>query len=210
METLNQPTLWRLYTNTSFRREFLFDKEEFYQKYNIPVDLVHFLNDTSAHELANYAETLLMERMKNVKKLLPLTFKLIGKDIHAFFLKFCDSTSLHGTHKKENDAPLFILYLLNNRRFALSFRSNIYARSILLFEQDQLMRAKAENAQKGSYSHHYIPNPQVIRYYRRRRRRGVSVQQFPGSARWMRSTRKTMQKDRKKYITPFLSDKHSP
>ena len=51
METLNQPTLWRLYTNTSFRREFLFDKEEFYQKYNIPVDIVHFLNDTSAHEL---------------------------------------------------------------------------------------------------------------------------------------------------------------
>jgi len=209
METLNQPTLWRLYTNTSFRREFLFDKDEFYQKYNVPVDVVHFLNDTSAHELANYAETLLMERMNLVKKILPLTFKLIGKDIHVFFLKFCDSTSLHGTHKKENDAPLFILYLLNNRRLALSFRNNIYARSILLYEQDQLMLARSEKSHKGSYSHHYIPNPQVVRFYRRRRR-GTSVQQFPGSARWMRSTRKNAQKDRKKYITPFLSGKHSP
>lgn len=208
METLNQPTLWRLYTNTSFRREFLFDKDEFYQKYNIPADIIHFLNDTSAHELANYAETLLMERMNNVKKLLPLTFKLIGKEINVYFLKFCDSNSLHGTHKQENDAPLFILYLLNNRRFSIHFRNNAYARSILLYEQDQIMLSRTDQNSKGNYSHNYIPGPQFMRFYRRRRR-GAGVQQFAASARWMNSKRKNAQKGRKKYVTPFLLDKHS-
>lgn len=208
MDTMNQPTLWRLYTNTSFRREFLFDKDEFYQKYKVPVDIVHFLNDTSAHELANYAETLLMERMNNVKKLLPLTFKLIGTDIHVLFLKFCDSNTHHGAHKQENDAPLFILYLLNNRRLSVSFRNNSYARSILLFEQDQLMLSKMQNGNKGSYTHHYIAPQHQIRYYRRRRR-GTSVQHFPGTARWMRSTRKGPKKERKRSITPFLFDRHS-
>jgi|SRR3954463_9088972 len=207
MQTLHQPTLWRLYTNTTFRREFLFDKEEFFQKYNVPVDIVHFLNDTSAHDLANYAETLLMERMKNVKKLLPLSFKLIGKDAPVLFLKFCDSNSLHGTHKQENDAPLFILYLLNNRRFSTSFRNNLYARSILLFEQDQIMLARAEQTSKGHYMHHYIPHQQPMRIYRRRRR-GTFVQQFPASGRHMNSTRKGVRKGRKKYVTPFLLEKH--
>lgn len=206
METQNQPTLWRLYTNTSFRREFLFNKEEFYQKYNVPVDIVHFLNDTSAHELANYAETLLMQRMNNVKKLLPLTFKLLGKDIHVHFLKFCDSNTSNGTHKQENDAPLFILYLLNNRKLSWAFRNNKYARSILLFEQDQIMLSKTGNSNKGTYNHHYIPLPSQVKLYRRRRRR-ISVQHFPGSAKWMNQTRKNFKKERKKHITPFLSER---
>ncbi|HET6226603.1 MAG TPA: hypothetical protein VFF27_10010 [Bacteroidia bacterium] len=201
MQAVNQPTLWRLYTNTSFRREFLFDKEEFYQKYNIPVDIVHFLNDTSAHELANYAETLLMERMKNVKKQLPLTFRLVGKDIHVFFLKFCDSNSQHGTHKQEDDAPLFILYLLNNRRLSISFRNNLYARSILLYEQDQLLLART-GIPKGQYAHHYIHNPQHhMRVYRRRRR---GVQYFPGTARSRNQSKRGTRRGGKKHITPFL------
>ena len=57
MHTSNpQGILWQLYTNAVFRREFIFDKELFYDKYNVSPDIVYFLDGVSLNEILFCAE----------------------------------------------------------------------------------------------------------------------------------------------------------
>lgn len=204
MQILNQPTLWRLYTNTAFRREFLFDKEEFYQRYNVSVDIIHFLNDTPVYELATYAETLLKQRMKKVRTLLPLTFQLIGKDIPVHFFKYCDSYFSKSSPKQEEDADQFVLYLLTQSRFSDSFKYNVYARAILMFEQQRIKEVKAERSIPDYHRKQSFPFHETGRRFRRQR---MHIQHFAVIDNWKGQSGRKRNKDRKKYTTPFLLQK---
>ena len=135
MQTNNpRGILWQLYTNAVFRKEFLFDRELFYNKYNVSPDIVDFLDAISLNEILFCAEDLLKKRMLKVKHLLPLTFKLIGKDITGVFYKFCDQYFFKGKDRHREDAIQFIHYLLKHKTFSSAQGSNLYIRSVLLYE----------------------------------------------------------------------------
>lgn len=187
MEIPTQPTLWRLYTDTRFRKEFLFDKHHFYQKYEIPEDIVHFLEDTPVYELTLFADTLLQKRMNKVKAFLPLTFKLIGKDTQMLFFKFCDYYTPTGVQRHQDDAFQFIHYLLKHRKLSFHLKLNLYVKSVLLYEQYSInSEEEIPNAPRLKfYSHDYVPHTTL----KSRKRRRPPVQKFLGIEEWIRRAR---------------------
>lgn len=186
MEIPTQPTLWRLYTDTRFRKEFLFDKYSFYQKYEIPEDIVHFLDETPVYELTHFADTLLHKRMNKVKAFLPLTFKLIGKDTQMLFFKFCDHYIPSGVHRHQEDAMHFVHYLLKHRRLSFHLKLNLYVRSALLFEQHQVMNENQEHIPPVKfYSHDYLPHAD----FKIRKKKKRNVQKFQGIEEWIKKAR---------------------
>ena len=186
MEIHTQPTLWRLYTDTRFRKEFLFDKHSFYQKYEISEDIIHFLEDTPIQELAYFADTLLHKRMHKVRAFLPLTFKLIGKDTQMLFFKFCDYYTPTGIHRHQDDASEFVHYLLRHKTLAIHLRLNRYVRSILLFEQHQVMDETGRALlQPKIYGHDQLPHARL----KSRRKKKTRVQKFHAVEEWIKKAR---------------------
>lgn len=186
MEIPTQPTLWRLYTDTRFRKEFLFDKHRFYQKYEISDDIIHFLEDTPIQELAFFADTLLHKRMNKVRAFLPLTFKLLGKDTQMLFFKFCDYYTPAGIHRHQDDASEFVHYLLRHRLLAIHLKLNIYVRSILLYEQHQVMDENGRELPRLKfYSHDYVPHATL----KSRKRKKLRVQKFQAIEEWIKKAR---------------------
>jgi hypothetical protein len=185
MQTHSRPTLWRLYTDTRFRKEFLFDKHTFYQKYDIPPDIIHFLEDTPIDELTFFADNLLQKRMHKVKAFLPLTFRLIGKDTQMLFFKFCDYHTSSGAEKHQDDAFHFTHYLLKRKDVSFHLKYNVYVKSVLLFEQQQLRNeGVALKPQFNFYDQGYLPPRTPFLKYKKRKR--PPVQKFQGIEEWLR------------------------
>jgi hypothetical protein len=139
MQIYSRSTLWRLYTDTAFRKEFIFDKHLFYHTYDIPIETIDFLENISIDELMLFADTVLKKRMKKVQQLLPCTFTLIGKDIQYLFFKFCDYHTFSGIRRHQDDAVRFVGYLLKQKEFLSPSEDKLYIRAMMLFEQHQLM-----------------------------------------------------------------------
>jgi hypothetical protein len=132
-----QVILSRLYTNSIFRKEFIADKKKFYQTYTVSSETITFLEALSIPQLTFFAEGLLKKRMHEVRSLLPLSIKLIGKVFAEFFLKFCDQYTPNGIHKHQEDAIHFVEFVL-----AQLNETNIdqFTHSVMLYEQEQLRR----------------------------------------------------------------------
>lgn len=134
MHTPNhQATLGRLYTNAAFRKEFVSDKKSFYRKYNFSLDTIQFIEGISVNQLTFFAESLLKKRMHEIKNLLPLTFKLLGREAHQLFLEFSDHYVPTGIHKHHEDALEFIAFLLKRKELF-----NRYLRAVLIYEKQQI------------------------------------------------------------------------
>lgn len=198
-----QATLWHLYTNAALRREFIFDKERFYHKYNLSPANIYFLDSISINELLFCAEEILQERLIKVKKLLPLTFKLIGEDITALFFKFCDQFTSKGVHRHRQDAIQFIDYLLNHKSFSTSKRNNLYIKSVMHFES-QLLYDIEEIPTVPFYPGTYgIMNSSPVLRKTQPKRLQQRFRIIGSGYDWTRE-RKNKRRQKKKHTTPFL------
>jgi hypothetical protein len=138
MQTDNtQAILSRLYTNSTFRKEFIADKKKFYQKHSLSSETISFLEALSIPQLTFFAEGLLKKRMHEVKSLLPLSVKLTGKAFTELFLKFSDQYTPGGIHKHPEDAVHFVEYVLVKLG---GTGTDQLTCSVLLYEQEQLKR----------------------------------------------------------------------
>lgn len=203
MRTSNpQGILWQLYTNAVFRREFIFDKQLFYDKYNVSPDIVYFLDGVSMNEVLFCAEELLRKRMLKVKNLLPLTFKLIGKDITGVFYKFCDQCSPKGVERHREDAIQFIQYLLRHKFFSADRYGSLYIRAVMLYECQALSQSAIRVEQPVS-SYNIITGTSTLS---RKKSHVSSLQKFriiSNHENWM-IDRTRKHRKRKGTPTPFL------
>jgi hypothetical protein len=132
-----QAILSRLYTNSIFRKEFIADKKNFYQKHTFSSEMISFFEALSIPQLTFFAEGLLKKRMHEVRSLLPLSVKLIGKAFTEFFFKFCDQYAPTGIHKHQEDAIHFVEYFLAQLNNA---GIDQLTHSVMLYEREQLRR----------------------------------------------------------------------
>lgn len=203
MHTSNpQGILWQLYTNAVFRKEFIFDKELFYDKYNVSPDIVYFLDGVSMNEVLFCAEELLRKRMLKVKALLPLTFKLIGKDITSVFYKFCDQCNPKGVERHREDAIQFIHYLLRHKKFSADRFGSVYIRAVMLYECQALSQS-AIPVEQPVTSYNIITGTSTLS---RKKSQASPVQKFriiSNHENWM-IDRTRKHRKRKGAPTPFL------
>lgn len=155
-----QALLGRLYTNSIFRKEFITDKKEFYQKYKLLPETISFMEAISIPQLTFFAEGLLKKRIHEVRALLPLSAKLIGKSFNEFFFEFCDHYTPCGIHKHQEDAIHFVNYCL--KQLEKKQNGQLIA-SALLYEQEQLNRFINTKAFAFSfYKYDFIKNYKML------------------------------------------------
>lgn len=132
---LTQGILSRLYTDSVFRNDFIKDKELFYKKYSVSSDeTIKFIEALPVDQIVFFAQSLLSKRIHEVKALLPLSHKLIGKNSRNLFLVYAESYIPKGIHKHHDDAQHFADYLLKQEQLSEDKNINHFIHWVLKYE----------------------------------------------------------------------------
>jgi len=128
-----QDILARLYTDNSFRSQFLSDPPSFAAALGISAAEAEGLAALAGDEVTWFSESLLSKRLREVRKMLPLTERAIGADRFAQFFRDFAAHSSPGSIKKHLEDSL--AFAANLSRDPSGDRS---ARSIARFESARL------------------------------------------------------------------------
>jgi hypothetical protein len=103
-----QNLLARLYTDNSYRAEFLKEPSSFGESIGIPPEEAAALADVAACEVEWFAESLVSKRLREVRKMLPLTAQELGaREFDRRFREFCEGYSPTGVKKHLEDSLAF-------------------------------------------------------------------------------------------------------
>src|SRR5690349_6627866 len=95
METMGladvQGVLAQLYTNTALREHFLTDPRGVGQQLGLETADIEQIAQLSAQQVTRFAHSLHNKRLGEVYKLLPLSYKVLGKRFTALFCQYADT-----------------------------------------------------------------------------------------------------------------------
>ena len=106
-----QQVLVRLYTDSEFRESFFADPFSSMVTYNLTANDLEHLKQLSQQHVSSFAESLVQKRLHEVKRLLPLTSKLLAEECKPLFLKFAQQYVPGGIKKHHQDACAFAQWL---------------------------------------------------------------------------------------------------
>src|SRR5436190_8268533 len=114
METMGladvQSVLAQLYTNTTLRNHFLSDPRGVGQQLGLGAAEIEQIAQLSAQQVTGFAHSLHNKRLGEVHKLLPLSYKVLGKRFTALFRQYADTYIPSGIKKHRNDAIAFVTF----------------------------------------------------------------------------------------------------
>ena len=119
-----QQALAQIYTDSQLREDFLTNPDVVGKSLNLNCSEIQQLSKISASEVNFYANSLKYKRLGEVRKLLPLTVKLLGKDFNRLFFSYAETYLPYGTKKHLKDAIAFTQFLLK-REFEVGWHQDI-------------------------------------------------------------------------------------
>lgn len=128
-----QDLLARLYTDNTFRSEFLRKPSRFAESGGVSPDEAAALARVAASEVEWFAESLLSKRLREVRKMLPMTEQEMGsKEFARSFRVFADGFSPTSVKKHLEDSLAFAAWLVTDPSLDDS------ERGIVRFERSRL------------------------------------------------------------------------
>ena len=109
--TMTQLLLARLYTDTALRQRFLSDPEAVGREFGLDREQTSQFDRLSGRQVSFFAESLIRKRLGEVRKLLPLTRKVLGKEFDALFHQYAERHRLVMPKPHQNDATAFCAFL---------------------------------------------------------------------------------------------------
>lgn len=110
-----QNLLAKLYTEDTFRREFLSNPLKIGAENNLNEAEIAELTEVMPEELNFFSESLFFKRLREVEKLLPLTHKVLAENFQIHFRDFTGNYNPQSVKKHLEDAIEFCKYLQTNR-----------------------------------------------------------------------------------------------
>jgi len=110
-----QNFLARLYTENTFRQNFLSEPEKIGQENNLDKAEIAEILSIFPEELNSFAESLFYKRLREVEKFLPLTKNVLGGNFEKHFRIFADSFQPSTIKKHLEDAVIFCSYLQKDK-----------------------------------------------------------------------------------------------
>ena len=121
-----QDLLARLYTDNTFRSDFLTTPSRFAKNVGISPEEATVLASVAAGEVEWFAESLVSKRLREVRKLLPMTGKVMGSnEFDRRFREFSGVFSPTGVKKHLEDSLAFSEALVNDESVADSQRGSV-------------------------------------------------------------------------------------
>jgi hypothetical protein len=109
-----QTALARLYTDREFQSHFLADPKEFAAELGLTTNEAESLAATAADEVRWFANSLIIKRLREVAKKLPLTSREIGAEVFELkFRRFAAEYSPVSAKKHVEDTLAFADFLVN-------------------------------------------------------------------------------------------------
>src|SRR4249919_2832862 len=99
-----QLVLAQLYTNTALRERFLSDPQAVGTELGLAPTEIQEVAQISARQVTLFANSLRSKRFGEIRKLLPLTYKVLGQKLHALFQQYAETYVPHGIKKHHDDA----------------------------------------------------------------------------------------------------------
>jgi hypothetical protein len=106
-----QYALARLYTDAALPARFFADPLAVGTELGLTAEEARQLGTLSAQQVRFFANTLRRKRLCEVRDLLPLTHRLLGKTFVALFWQFAPSYAPRGIYKHRDDALAFVRFL---------------------------------------------------------------------------------------------------
>jgi hypothetical protein len=137
-----QQTLARIYTDSKLRDDFLTNPDVVGNSLGLNCQEIQQLSNLSRQQVNLFANSLKRKRLGKIRKLLPLTNEILGKEFDRLFFKFSETYLPTGDKKHLLDSIAFSkflepylttekiqplwLYLFQQKKWSLQFFSIIY------------------------------------------------------------------------------------
>lgn len=125
-----QRVLARLYTETTLRERYFADPSAVGGECGLSESEIQSLSMLSAEQVNAFAESLHHKRWGEVRKLLPLSVRILGRELFQNFLRYADTNVPQGVQKHREDAIDFAAYLLQREDLTPA-----WAKEALRYEQ---------------------------------------------------------------------------
>ena len=129
-----QQALAHIYTNSKLRDEFLTNPDVVGRTLNLTCLEIQQLSTISTKEINIFASSLKYKRLGEVRKLLPLTVKLLGDEFNKLFFSYAETFLPSGNKKHLKDAIAFIKFILQ-QEFEVNWNRDIIRYEYLLLQR---------------------------------------------------------------------------
>ncbi|MBD2743120.1 hypothetical protein [Coleofasciculus sp. FACHB-1120] len=109
-----QQILAKLYTNTLLRERFFANPQAVGEEFGLSSDESQHLAKLSAQQVNLFASSLKRKRLGEVRELLPLTQRVLGKSFAELFWRYAETHVPGGIKKHLEDAIAFATFIENN------------------------------------------------------------------------------------------------
>lgn len=109
-----QNFLAKLYTDEKLRRDFLYEPSKIGRENYLNEIEIAEITEILPEEISFFAESLFWKRLRQVEKMLPLTFKIADDDFQKLFREFSQNYNPQTIKKHLEDANEFCLFLQQN------------------------------------------------------------------------------------------------
>lgn len=106
-----QQVLAQLYTNTVLRERFFANPQVVCEEFGLSFDEAKQLAQLSAQQVNLFASSLKRKRLGEVRELLPLTHRVLGKDFSKLFWQYAETYIPKGIKKHLEDAIAFANFI---------------------------------------------------------------------------------------------------
>jgi hypothetical protein len=118
-----QQTLAKIYTSSAFREEFFDSSQWGDRELGLTEEEIEQLTKISSQRVNLFAASLKQKRLGQIRKLLPLTSKCLGKDLYQLFWEYSETFIPGGIKKHPQDAIEFANFL--EKKLDCSTRTNV-------------------------------------------------------------------------------------
>lgn len=131
-----QQVLARIYTDSKLRDDFLTNPDVVGVSLGLNCQEISQLSKLSTQQVNLFANSLKHKRLGEIRKLLPLTNKALGKDFQRLFFEYCETYLPTGSKKHLLDAITFIQFLL--QRLTTDNTQAVWVLDLLRYEKIRL------------------------------------------------------------------------
>ena len=137
-----QKALARIYTDSKLRDDFLANPDVVGRTLELNCTEIQQLSQLSSQEVNLFASSLKYKRLSEIRKLLPLTTKFLGKDLNKLFFAYAETYLPTKKSKHLDDAIQFANFVINN----VHQRSNQseWLLDIIRYEQVRLKKLQSQ------------------------------------------------------------------
>ncbi len=111
-----QQILARLYTDRGFRERFFNDPFAVAAELGLSPIEVDRLRDLLGAQVGFFASSLVRKRLNEVRKLLPLSSRVLGRTFESLFWRYAETHTLKALKPDEQDAVAFSSYIVREAR----------------------------------------------------------------------------------------------